>query len=50
MKRKVKSKVFYERKKQLVQLRLKAAKRAEEQLTEVKEILTPLSFKPETQA
>jgi large subunit ribosomal protein L13Ae len=49
-KRKLKSKVFYERKKQLVQLRLKAAKRADEQLSEVREILAPLSYKPETQA
>jgi hypothetical protein len=32
-KRKAKSKVFYERKKQLIQLRLKATKRVEEQLS-----------------
>ncbi|CAM6098219.1 unnamed protein product [Calypogeia fissa] len=46
-KRKAKSKVFYDRKKQLIQLRRKAAKRADEQLSDVKQILDPLSYKPE---
>lgn len=49
-KRKAKSKIFYERKKQLVQLRLKAAKKADEKLAEVKQILDPLSYKVPTKA
>eukprot|EP00250_Pteridium_aquilinum_P002344 c12543_g1_i1 orf=388-1014(-) len=44
-KRKEKAKVFYERKKQLIQLRLKAEKKAEEQLGEVNAVLGPLSYK-----
>ncbi|KAL2630676.1 hypothetical protein R1flu_015362 [Riccia fluitans] len=46
-KRKVKSKVFYERKKQLAQLRLKAAKNVDEQLADVNATLAPLSYKVE---
>ncbi|KAH7331289.1 hypothetical protein KP509_20G024700 [Ceratopteris richardii] len=44
-KRKAKAKVFYERKKQLVQLRLKAEKRVEEKLDDVKAVLDPISYK-----
>jgi large subunit ribosomal protein L13Ae len=44
-KRKAKSKVFYERKKQLIQLRLKAAKRVEEQISPLQETLLPISYK-----
>ncbi|MCO5574402.1 hypothetical protein L7F22_028186 [Adiantum nelumboides] len=43
--RKAKAKVFYERKKQLIQLRLKAEKRAEEKLGEATAVLAPLSYK-----
>ncbi|OAE33809.1 hypothetical protein AXG93_1193s1060 [Marchantia polymorpha subsp. ruderalis] len=43
-KRKVKSKVFYERKKQLIALRKLAAKKADEQLTAGNEILAPISY------
>jgi len=43
-KRKAKSKVFYERKKQLVQLRLKASKRVEEQLSSLQETLAPITY------
>ena len=43
-KRKAKSKVFYERKKQLVQLRLKATKRVEEQLSSLQETLAPITY------
>jgi len=44
-KRKAKSKVFYERKKQLIQLRLKATKRVEEQISSLQETLVPISYK-----
>ncbi|KAH7437141.1 hypothetical protein KP509_05G058300 [Ceratopteris richardii] len=44
-KRKAKAKVFYERKKQLAQLRLKAEKRVENQLGDVKAVLDPISYK-----
>jgi large subunit ribosomal protein L13Ae len=44
-KRKAKSKVFYERKKQLIQLRLKATKRIEEQISSLQETLVPISYK-----
>jgi hypothetical protein len=43
-KRKAKSKVFYERKKQLIQLRLKATKRVEEQLSPLQETLGPITY------
>jgi large subunit ribosomal protein L13Ae len=43
-KRKAKSKVFYERKKQLIQLRLKATKRVEEQLSSLQETLAPITY------
>lgn len=43
-KRKAKSKVFYERKKQLVQLRLKATKRVEEQLSSLQGTLAPITY------
>ena len=43
-KRKAKSKVFYERKKQLIQLRIKATERVDEQLSSLQEILAPISF------
>jgi large subunit ribosomal protein L13Ae len=43
--RKAKSKVFYERKKQLIQLRLKAAKRVEEQISPLQETLIPITYK-----
>jgi large subunit ribosomal protein L13Ae len=43
--RKAKSKVFYERKKQLIQLRLKAAKCVEEQISPLQETLTPITYK-----
>ncbi|KAG6548150.1 hypothetical protein Mapa_010199 [Marchantia paleacea] len=43
-KRKVKSKVFYERKKQLVALRKLAAKKADEHLSASKELLAPISY------
>lgn len=43
-KRKDKSKAFYLRKKQLVQLRLKAEARAQDQLGEVNQLLAPISY------
>ena len=43
--RKYKAKVFYERKKQLIQLQLKAEKLAREQLSDANAILAPLSYK-----
>ena len=43
-KRKAKSKVFYERKKQLIQLRLKATKSVEEQLSSLQETLAPITY------
>eukprot|EP00246_Nothoceros_aenigmaticus_P017440 TRINITY_DN84_c0_g1_i1.p1 TRINITY_DN84_c0_g1~~TRINITY_DN84_c0_g1_i1.p1 ORF type:complete len:207 (+),score=30.34 TRINITY_DN84_c0_g1_i1:60-680(+) len=43
-KRKVKSKSFYVKKKQLVQLRLKAEARAADQLEEVQAVLAPISY------
>jgi hypothetical protein len=43
--RKAKSKVFYEHKKQLIQLRLKAAKRVEEQISPLQETLIPITYK-----
>jgi large subunit ribosomal protein L13Ae len=43
--RKAKSKVFYERKKQLIQLHLKAAKRVEEQISPLQETLIPITYK-----
>ena len=43
--RKSKAKVFYERKTQLIQLRLKAEKLAGEQLSDANAILAPLSYK-----
>eukprot|EP00249_Psilotum_nudum_P003482 c16891_g1_i1 orf=239-865(-) len=44
-KRKAKSKVYYERKKQLIQLRTKAEKNVQEQLGPVLEVLAPLSYR-----
>jgi large subunit ribosomal protein L13Ae len=43
--RKAKSKVFYERKKQLIQLRLKAAKHVEEKISPLQETLIPITYK-----
>ncbi|KAL3677955.1 hypothetical protein R1sor_020911 [Riccia sorocarpa] len=43
-KRKVKSKVFYERKKQLIALRKAAAKKADEQLASGAELLAPITY------
>ena len=42
--RKTKAKVFYERKKQLIQLRRKATEKADEQLADVNAVLKPLSY------
>jgi large subunit ribosomal protein L13Ae len=44
-KQKAKSKVFYECKKQLIQLHLKAAKCVEEQISPLQETLVPISYK-----
>jgi hypothetical protein len=43
-KRKAKSKVFYKRKKQFIQLRLKATKRVDEQLSPLQETLGPITY------
>jgi hypothetical protein len=44
-KQKAKSKVFYECKKQLIQLHLNAAKCVEEQISPLQETLLPISYK-----